>query len=313
MSDLLAALAASALPRPNCVWGAVDNDARCSKPAYAADYPNCSIYQRPSRSPIPCAGLLHSTACDFTGNASGSAPPVPASWHVHVFFPNPNCTDCEEAFTIERPGFTFAGAMRLRREMAAALNELTLNITGAPPVDPIDMERAGTDLDYNQCGDTYGIVAGAPANYHPEPCIFEVDATKRGGPFTNPTSRLGYPNYSFLLPGATWMPHLLHSITLWLAPRAGLYDVLLHPNSGCEVRDHVEERSITWLQGRPHALLPQIFSCRALGCNQACHGAEPPLRPPAQCPGTQPGTQSAAAAGGVRGGAVPVARAHVPQ
>lgn len=59
-------------------------------------------------------------------------------------------------------------------------------------------------------------------------------------------------------------------------------DVLVHPNTGCEVRDHIEAASITWL-GSPHPLLASVFSCRALGCNQACAAARRPLVPPAHC------------------------------
>eukprot|EP00427_Karlodinium_veneficum_P007519 CAMPEP_0169093762 /NCGR_PEP_ID=MMETSP1015-20121227/17607_1 /TAXON_ID=342587 /ORGANISM="Karlodinium micrum, Strain CCMP2283" /LENGTH=201 /DNA_ID=CAMNT_0009154419 /DNA_START=136 /DNA_END=738 /DNA_ORIENTATION=+ len=125
----------------------------------------------------------------------------------------------------------------------------TLRIKGKPPVDPINVERARWDLDYNQCGDAYNIVAGAPANFHDEPCIFEVDAVKKGGPFTNPESKKGYPNYSFFIPGHFWMPGLYQMLKAWietLASKYGKYDVLFHPNTGCEVRDHMEERSVEW-------------------------------------------------------------------
>jgi aromatic ring-cleaving dioxygenase len=61
----------------------------------------------------------------------------------------------------------------------------------------------------------------------------------------------------------------------------GAYDVLLHPNTGCEVRDHAEERSIDWL-GSSYPLSIDVFSCNALGCNQACPSTLPP---PANCSG----------------------------
>ena len=275
------------LPSPNCAWLATSNDPRCSDPAYAGPYPSCALYQSDDRSPIPCQGLVGAGYCEFTGPHANSTPPTPASWHVHLFFPNVNCTNCTSDYTSERPGFTYAGAMQLRGQLSSQLNAWTEALTGRPPRDPISAERAAADASYNQCGDTYRIVAGAPANYHPEPCIFEVDAYKRPGPFTDPATRLGYPNYSFLLPGATWMPGLLALLEAWLlalGPAWGQYDVLLHPNTGCEVRDHVEPRSIRWLQGTPRALLPEVFSCRALGCNQACpeHGSQP-LPAPANC------------------------------
>lgn len=72
--------------------------------------------------------------------------------------------------------------------------------------------------------------------------------------------------------------------------RWGAYNMLLHPNTGCEVRDHVEQRSIRWL-GEPRLpLLPEVFSCRALGCNQACPdaGTGAPRPPPANCSWRQP-------------------------
>ena len=59
-------------------------------------------------------------------------------------------------------------------------------------------------------------MAGAPANYHPEPCIFEVDAVKKMGPFTDPVTKEGYPNYSFLIPGDVWLPGLLDRVHAWL-------------------------------------------------------------------------------------------------
>ena len=275
------------VPPANCAYGSLANDPRCESVGYVGNYPTCALFQYDNHEPIPCQGNVHGSSCDFV-SANATTPPTPASFHVHVFFPNPACINCTAPFTKERANFTFAGAMELRATLAAQLNRWTHVLTGQPPVDPIDVGRAAVDPDYNQCGDTYNIVAGAPANYHPEPCIFEVDAVKKMGPFTDPHSRLGYPNYSFLIPGETWLPGLMDRASAWLRGLAGgafgAYDVLLHPNTGCEVRDHVEARSIMWL-GAAHPLLPEVFSCKALGCNQACPQKPPahPLPPPANC------------------------------
>eukprot|EP00966_Prymnesium_polylepis_P234850 5432042-Prymnesium_polylepis.1 len=293
MSLLLAHSAATPHVAANCVWGASDNDVRCSSARYAWRYPNCSLYQRRDRRPIPCQGVPQDDACTYRG-ANATDRPMAASWHVHVFFPSVNCTNCSALFTTERENFTYAGAMELRRELAARLNEWAENIAGAPLPNPIDVERAARDPNYNQCIDDFNIVAGAPVNFHAEPCIFEVDAVKKLGPFTDPKSGLGYPNYSFFIPGAVWMPGLMRVVNSWLQALAGgpygAYDVLVHPNTGCEVRDHMEEASITWL-GDAHPLLPQIFSCRALGCNQACPSRKPvrPFEPPASCGGLSKG------------------------
>merc|ERR1712159_623846 len=145
--------------------------------------------------------------------------------------------------TTERRGFNYSEAMTLRSELAHQLNKLTSQITGEPQRDPIDVERAGVDPSYNQCGSTYHIVAGAPANFHNEPCIFEVDDVKKGGPFTDPKTGGGYPNFSFFIPSEFWLPGLLASVRQWLhsvSSKYGQYDVLIHPNTGCEVRDHAE-------------------------------------------------------------------------
>ena len=262
-------------PPPNCVWSATPsfelsssssspasssphppltpsslahrNDPRCA--VYARDYPNCSLYQYADRTPIPCQGEVGGAAsadrCRFTGNASAAPRPTPASWHVHVFFPNVNCTNCSAPFVAERPPrFTYNGAMELRALLSGKLNDLArvgrsgsdrashashasrARRTGRTgwralplPQDPIDVARAATDPAYNQCGDTYNIVAGAPANFHDAPCIFEADLVKKMGPFTDPRTLLGYPNYSFFIPGTTWAAGLFERFALFLEVR----------------------------------------------------------------------------------------------
>ena len=49
----------------------------------------------------------------------------------------------------------------------------------------------------------------------------------------------GYPNYSFFIPGEYWLTDLVPILRRWLAVRRrdfGAYDVLIHPNTGCEAR-----------------------------------------------------------------------------
>eukprot|EP00929_Paragymnodinium_shiwhaense_P088983 TRINITY_DN49259_c0_g1_i1.p1 TRINITY_DN49259_c0_g1~~TRINITY_DN49259_c0_g1_i1.p1 ORF type:complete len:315 (+),score=20.52 TRINITY_DN49259_c0_g1_i1:71-1015(+) len=267
----------------NCVWGDALNDPRCDEKSYAPYYPACALYQYADRQPIPCMGLPNAGYCD---SKESPTPAAAASWHVHIFFPNIHCTNCSEAFTKERAGFTFEGAMRFRQEIATFLNEEAQRIKGAPMKDPMDSLRALSDADYSQCIDSYHIEAGAPGAYHNEPCIYEVDMVKEMGPFTDPVSKLGYPNYSFFIPSDWWLAGLKDRLVGWLKQlrlrgRYTEYDVLVHPNTGCETRDHVDASSpdITWL-GSQHALDAAIFSCNALGCNQACPSKAPP---PANC------------------------------
>ena len=170
--------------------------------------------------------------------------------------------------------------------IATELNSLMHQLTGHPPTDPIDVVRAEQDPSYDQCIDSYNIVAGAPANFHRAPRIYEVDAVKVGGPFTDPNTLLGYPNYSFFIPGEYWMPGVLQKmqqLMLWLQqqPRFKSYGVLVHPNTGCEVRDHVEPRSVLWL-GTELPMFASIFRCRLLGCNQACRPSVQ-VQPPGSC------------------------------
>ena len=284
---MMIALAASAmggdLVPATCVWG--DEDLRCQEERYKSIYPDCALYQYANLEPIPCVGLPNAGYCD---SSQYPTPPAAASWHVHIFLPNVNCTNCTDLFTKERANFTFDGGMRLRQEMASFLNSQAATLRGRPMRDPMDADRAQSDAKYCQCIDVYHLEAGAPANYHDEPCIYEVDAVKELGPFTDPESDLGYPNYSFFIPSDFWLPGLKDSLIDWLQRlrargRYREYGVLVHPNTGCEARDHVDASSpdITWL-GQVLPLQPAIFSCNALGCNQACPSKAPP---PANCSG----------------------------
>ena len=267
-------------PRAHCIWNSSDSDPACASESETWEYPACALFQRNDRSPIPCQGRVGEDFCAFT--PPSRPPPTPASWHVHVFYPNPSCPNCTQDLSHERPGFTKAGAMALRRAMAQQLNVMAANLTTRPLLlDSIDVQRAFDDPAYENCIGTYNIIAGAPANFMPTPCIYECDGTKVNGPFTNPNSGLGYPNFSFFIPGKTWAPGLLEQFKAWVMLNRGLYDVLIHPNSGCETRDHAEARSIEWM-GNPHALSTDVFSCNALGCNQACR-AGASRAPPANC------------------------------
>lgn len=273
----------------DCIWnrgpGKGHNDPLCSSEAYlnATQYPQCALFKYSNGKPVPCAGhqtsnITNNSWCAFDenktdGESSDVLRPIPGSWHIHVFFPNPACTNCTDEYLHERENFTRAGAMKYRALISQKLNEMAKHY-GRDHAGRIDVVRAAEDPDYDQCIDEFDIVAGAPANYHSSPCIFEVDATKRLGPFTDPASGLGYPNFSFLLPGNMWMPGLYGIMREWLHtvrqdPEFLQYQILLHPNTGCEVRDHVESASIEWM-GKPQPLLASVFSCRALGCNQAC-------------------------------------------
>ena len=251
----------------DCVWGRASNPSLCSSAGYEWRYPECALFKYSDGSPVPCNGN-ETDWCRYE-SATPSPRPRPASYHLHVMFPNDKCTNCTVSFSKERTNFTFKGAMRFRSILAEKLNSM---FGGKPRM---DVKRAAADIDYNQCGDEFGIVAGAPVNYHSLPCIFEVDDSKRLGPFTNPSTGGGYPNYSFLLPGDSWYPGIVSAIKAWLVeyrqshPEFALYTLLIHPNTGCEKRDHVEEASVIWM-GDPLPLLWQIFSCNTLGCNQGC-------------------------------------------
>eukprot|EP00948_MAST-09A_sp_MAST-9A-sp1_P003548 g3548.t1 len=178
--------------------------------------------------------------------------------------------------------------MRFRAKIAEKLNALTEEILGHPAENPINITRARKEVDYNQCYDLHKLVAGAPGAYLSRFCIFEVDTTKRLGPFTNPKNEEGYPNYSFFIPGNTWLKDAYAKVRAWIKfqlslPEYEKYQVLFHPNTGCEIRDHVDLASIEWFgHGKSLPLKPSVFSCNALGCNQAC-GSERQHTPPSNC------------------------------
>jgi aromatic ring-cleaving dioxygenase len=278
------------LPSTNCAWEAAGKEPSCTQKANTWDnrYPNCSVFQYANHTPIPCQGATKENYCKFQGEHANSSRPLPASFHVHIFFPNVNCSNCSASFRKETSEYSYAGAMTLRAEVSEKLNTFAAKVLSQlnkTLSDPIDVAKAARDPTYNHCGDAYRIVAGAPANFHAEPCIFEVDAVKEGGPFTDPLTGDGYPNYSFFIPSEYWLPGLLPMVHEWLDQNRGRYPVLIHPNTGCEVRDHIERASIQWLGGG-YPLLPTVFSCDALGCNQACPRIPPawPLPMPADCP-----------------------------
>lgn len=271
---------------PNCAWD-MPHDARCDSADYAGPYPTCALFQRPDREAIPCQGSMPTDLCAFTGPHAGSPPPKPASYHLHVLFPNPGCTNCSADLSTEQPHFTYSGAMELRAKIAAKLNNLTEEILGRPSTSLIDVELAGSDTGYAQCETMFKIEEYHTANYHPEPCAFAVDDVMQMTPFIDPSTELGYPNFAFFLPGATWMPELHEKLLAWVTDlKSGIYsryDFLLHPNTGCAARDHTEDRSASWF-GKAYPLFPQALSCAAVGCNHECDWGEPGMQgPPSNC------------------------------
>ena len=91
--------------------------------------------------------------------------------------------------------------------------------------------------------------AGDPAP-HAGMCAFEVDWLP-AGPF--PTAQ-----FSFFIPTAN-----LTVALAWTTRHRGELDVLVHPNSGCEVEDHT-----SWAMwgGSKWELNTNIFSCEYPGC-----------------------------------------------
>jgi len=222
---------------------------------------------------------------------------MPGSWHIHVLFPNPHCPNCTEHFTKEHDDFSFAGALELRGLLAATLNRLTEELGGRSPQLPIDAAKAGEDPMYDTCESAFGVFAGNPANYMTEPCIFFIDAVMlSGGPFRDPTLNRGYPNFSFFLPGATWLPGLKGKVLEWSeevkkTKKFSQYTVLVHPNSGCLVRDHFEASQIYWSDKGVPLYSKDLYSCNAVGCNEACPKSPSPPQPlPANCSWAPPST-----------------------
>lgn len=72
------------------------------------------------------------------------------------------------------------------------------------------------------------------------------------GPF--PTAE-----YSFFIPP----PDLPATMNFLVQHRTGVLDILLHPNSGCEIYDHMEW---AFFSGQPWRLDDSAFTCQAPGC-----------------------------------------------
>ena len=81
-------------------------------------------------------------------------------------------------------------------------------------------------------------------------CAFEVD-WEPAGPFLT-------AQYSFFVPVTQY-----EAAVSWIVRHRGKLDVLVHPNSGCEVEDHT-----AWAlwAGRPWELDTSVFSCESPGC-----------------------------------------------
>ena len=88
------------------------------------------------------------------------------------------------------------------------------------------------------------IDAGDPAPNSPM-CVFEVD-WEPAGPFVT-------AQYSFFIPKDD-----LQRTQQWMMQNHGNYDVLIHPNSGCETFDHT-----IWAMwaGKAWEIDDSIFSC----------------------------------------------------
>jgi hypothetical protein len=182
----------------NCAWENAGKEPRCTAKtqSWEGRYPNCTLFQFANYTPIPCQGATKEDYCKFEGQYANSSRPQPASYHIHVFFPNKACSNCSAAFRNETKDYSYPGAMRLRGEIAHMLNTVAsriLSLRNSTLIDPIDAIKAAQDPAHNRCGDVYKIVAGAPASFHAEPCIFEVDAVKEGGPSPIPRRARGTP------------------------------------------------------------------------------------------------------------------------
>jgi aromatic ring-cleaving dioxygenase len=92
--------------------------------------------------------------------------------------------------------------------------------------------------------------AGDPAPLAKEMCAFEIDWAP-AGPFLT-------AQYSFFVPSLQ-----LTKAMAWTVRHRGTLDVLVHPNSGCEVEDHT--RWAMW-GGNKWEIDSSIFSCEYPGC-----------------------------------------------
>ena len=92
--------------------------------------------------------------------------------------------------------------------------------------------------------------AGDPAPLVKEMCAFEIDWAP-AGPFLT-------AQYSFFVPSLQ-----LTKAMAWTVRHRGTLDVLVHPNSGCEVEDHT--RWAMW-GGNKWEIDTSIFSCEYPGC-----------------------------------------------
>lgn len=94
------------------------------------------------------------------------------------------------------------------------------------------------------------MTAGDPAAWATEICAFEID-WQPAGPFLT-------AQYSFFIPKKDVL-----STIAWSVRHKGELDMLLHPNSGCEVEDHT--KWALW-GGKKLQLDTSIFSCEYPGC-----------------------------------------------
>eukprot|EP00040_Diaphanoeca_grandis_P023638 m.128843 g.128843 ORF g.128843 m.128843 type:complete len:178 (+) comp29358_c9_seq3:67-600(+) len=92
--------------------------------------------------------------------------------------------------------------------------------------------------------------AGDPQPNRTELCQYEVD-WEPAGPFTT-------AQYSFFVP-TRWFAATVPFMT----SRRGFLDVLVHPNSGCEIEDH--NQWPMW-SGNKWPIVNSAFSCEYPGC-----------------------------------------------
>ena len=94
------------------------------------------------------------------------------------------------------------------------------------------------------------MVAGDPAPWISDICAFEID-WKPAGPFWT-------AQYSWFVP-----VEKLTDAVAWVVRHKGDLDVLVHPNSGCEVEDHT-----SWAMwgGNKNPIDTSVFSCEYPGC-----------------------------------------------